>query len=92
MDEVFNDSAFFNVTNHQAFIVGYVLYSLHVCVCARQVRQLHLKIPRTSALIVLCASGTFLWGSQGGAGMPPGYAQYSGQRPKILFLGGFFYF
>jgi hypothetical protein len=27
------------------FFVGYVLYSLHVCVWARQIRQLRLTIP-----------------------------------------------
>jgi hypothetical protein len=63
-----------------------VLYSLHVCVWARQVRQLRLTIPRTSALFVSCAPGAFLGGpgggGGGGAGMPPlGYAQRSGQHP-----------
>jgi hypothetical protein len=40
-------------------------------VWVRQIQQLHLTIPRSSALFVSCASGTFLGGSQGGAGMPP---------------------
>jgi hypothetical protein len=36
--------------------VGYVLYSLHVCVWARQVRQLHLTIPIVVPF-ASCASG-----------------------------------
>jgi hypothetical protein len=47
-------------------VVGYVLYSLHVCVWERQIWQLRLMIPSTRALFVPCASGTFLGGSQGG--------------------------
>jgi hypothetical protein len=40
-----------------------------------------------------CASGAFLGGSQGGAGMPPpGYAQRSGQRPENFFWAVFCYF
>jgi hypothetical protein len=34
--------------------VGYVLYSLHVCVWARQIRQLCLTIPISFALCVAC--------------------------------------
>jgi hypothetical protein len=48
--------------------VGYVLYSLHVCVWARQIRQLRLMIPLIVPF-VSCAPGAFLGGSQGGAGM-----------------------
>jgi hypothetical protein len=58
--------------------VGYVLYSLHVCVCVWvcQIRQLRLTIPPPRALS--CAPGAFLGGSQGGAGMPPpGYVHHS---------------
>jgi hypothetical protein len=55
-----------------------------VCVWARQIRQLRLMIPPPRALS--CASGAFLGGSQGGAGIPPpGYAQRSGQRPEFFF-------
>jgi hypothetical protein len=36
--------------------VGYVLYSLHVCVWARQIQQLHLMIPLV-VLFVSCAPG-----------------------------------
>jgi hypothetical protein len=36
--------------------VGYVLYSLHVCVWARQIRQLRLTIPLVVSF-VSCASG-----------------------------------
>jgi hypothetical protein len=87
-------------------VVGYVLYSLHVCVWARQIRQLCLTIPLV-VLFVLCASGAFLGGSQGGKGMPPPppvYVQCSalgvspGQRPKICYwavftiFSGFCYF
>jgi hypothetical protein len=48
-------------------------------VWARQIRQLRLTIPRSSALFVSCAPGAFLGGSRGGgAGMPPpSYAQHS---------------
>jgi hypothetical protein len=48
--------------------VGYVLYSLHVCVCVWvcQIRQLRLTIPSPRALP--CVPGTFLGGSQGGGG------------------------
>jgi hypothetical protein len=35
--------------------VGYVLYSLHVCVWARQIQQLYLMIPLV-VLFVSCAS------------------------------------
>jgi hypothetical protein len=42
--------------------VGYVLYSLHVCVWARQIRQLRLTIPLV-VFFVSCASGDFLGGS-----------------------------
>jgi hypothetical protein len=42
----------------------------------RQIRRLRLTIPSPRALP--CASGAFLGGSQGGAGMPPpGYAERS---------------
>jgi hypothetical protein len=40
-------------------------------VWARQIQQLRLMIPHSSALFVLCAPGAFLGGSQGGASMPP---------------------
>jgi hypothetical protein len=53
-------------------------------------------IPHISALFVPCASGDFLGGSQGGAGMPPpGYAQCSTmggsprQRPNFFFWAVF---
>jgi hypothetical protein len=79
---------------HTTILVGYVLYSLHVCVWVCQIRQLHLTIPPTSALS--CASGAFLGGSQGGAGMPPpGYVQCSatsgspGQCPELFFWAVF---
>ena len=81
-------------------IVGYVLYSLHVCVWECQIRQLRLKIPRSTGLCVSCASGAFLGGSQGGGQVcPPGYAQcleicfwavfaiFSGLLKIILVLG-----
>jgi hypothetical protein len=38
--------------------VGYVLYSLHVCVWTRQIRQLRLTIPLVVPF-VLCVSGAF---------------------------------
>jgi hypothetical protein len=54
--------------------------------------------PSSSALCVVCV-GSFLGGSQGGGKYgPPGYAQHSGQHPKIFVLAvfaifsGFFYF
>jgi hypothetical protein len=48
-------------------------------------------IPRISSLIVPCASGIFLGGSQGGAGMPPpGYVQRSRQCPNFFFFGAVF--
>jgi hypothetical protein len=52
--------------------------------------------PSSSALLVSCASGAFLGGSQGGEGMPPpGYAHRSapnfvfGQRPNFFFWAVF---
>ena len=45
--------------------VGYVLYSLHVCVWARQIRQLHLTIPTSFSLCVVCI-GKFPEGDPGG--------------------------
>jgi hypothetical protein len=72
--------------------VGYVLYSLHVCVWAHQIRQLRLTIPCSSALFVSCAPGTFLGG---GRYAPPSYTQRStagvspGQHPKIVFWAVF---
>jgi hypothetical protein len=72
--------------------VGYVLYSLHVCVWTRQIRKLHLMI-LIVVMSVSCASGAFLGESRGGAGMSlPGYAQRSAPGPQNYFLGGFFYF
>jgi hypothetical protein len=59
-------------------------------VWARQIRQLRLTIPRSSALFVSCVSGAFLGGSQGGQVCPPpGYAQRSGQCPEIFFWAVF---
>jgi hypothetical protein len=51
--------------------VGYVLYSLHVCVWAHQIRQLCLTIPRSSDMFVPSAPGSFLGGFQGGQVFPP---------------------
>jgi hypothetical protein len=67
--------------------VGYVLYSLHVCVWARQIRQLRLTIPTSFALCVVCV-GRFPGGVPGGPGLaPPGYAQRSalGSAPEFFF-------
>jgi hypothetical protein len=50
--------------------VGYVLYSLHVCVWARQIRQLRLTIPTSFTLCVVCI-GNLPGGVPGGPGMPP---------------------
>jgi hypothetical protein len=66
-----------------------VLYSLHVCVWACQIRQLRLTIPRSSALFVSCAPGAFLGGSQGGAGMPPLVTRTFGAAPRIFFWAVF---
>jgi hypothetical protein len=61
-----------------------VIFFACVCVWVRQIRQLRLTIPSPRALS--CASGAFLGGSQGGAGMPPpGYAQHLGQVPRNFF-------
>jgi hypothetical protein len=38
---------------------------------------------------VLCASGAFLGGSQGGAGMPPLVTCSAGQRPEFFFWAVF---
>jgi hypothetical protein len=46
-----------------------VIFFACVCVWVRQIRRLRLTIPSPRALP--CASGAFLGGSQGGAGMPP---------------------
>jgi hypothetical protein len=70
-----------------------VIFFACVCVWVRQIRQLCLTIPSPRALP--CASGSFLGGSQGGAGMPPpppGYVQRLGQRPEIFFFGRFLLF
>jgi hypothetical protein len=68
-----------------------VIFFACVCVWVRQIRQLRLTIPSPRDL--LCVSGAFLGGSQGGQVCPPpGYAQRSGQAPRNFFLGGFFYF
>jgi hypothetical protein len=68
-----------------------VIFFACVCVWVRQIRQLCLMIPSPRDLP--CASGAFLGGSQGGAGMPPpGYVQRSGQRPEIIFFGRFLLF
>jgi hypothetical protein len=59
-------AAFQLESENQGFVVvGYVLYSLHVCVCvwAHQIRQLRLTIPCSSALFMSCAPGAFLGGS-----------------------------
>jgi hypothetical protein len=51
--------------------VGYLLYSLHVCVWAHHIQQLHLMIPCNSSLCVMCIE-RFLGGSQGvGKVWPP---------------------
>jgi hypothetical protein len=75
-----------------------VIFFACVCVWVRQIRQLRLTIPSPRALP--CASGAFLGGSQGGAGMPPpGYVQRSGAiargrgvQGKIFFFGRFLLF
>jgi hypothetical protein len=67
--------------------VGYVLYSLHVCVWAHQIRQLHLTIPLV-VLFVSCALGSFL----GGQVCPPLVTHnIRGNAPKCFF-GRFFLF
>jgi hypothetical protein len=65
-----------------------VIFFACVCVWVRQIRQLRLTIPSPRALP--CASGAFLGGSQGGAGMPPpGYTQRSapGGSPGSMGFG-----
>jgi hypothetical protein len=56
-------------------VVGYVLYYLHVCVWACQIRQLRLTIPRSSCQCVVCIGcfprGVRGGGGGGGVGMPP---------------------
>jgi hypothetical protein len=67
---------------HHYILVGYVLYSLHVCEWACQIRQLRLTIPRSSDFGVVCIE-RFPTGVPGGAGMPPpGYTQHS--APGII--------
>jgi hypothetical protein len=65
--------------------VGYVLYSLHVCVWARQIRQLRLTIPLV-VFFVSCASGAFLGGSQGGKVCPPPLVTHS-VRQRVVARG-----
>jgi hypothetical protein len=63
-----------------------VLYSLHVCVWARQIQQLRLTIPNSFARCVMCVE-CFPRGVSGGARCaPPSYAKRLGQHPQI-FLG-----
>jgi hypothetical protein len=68
--------------------VGYVLYSLHVCVGASDSKTAS-DDPSSSALCVVC-TGHFPRGVLGGERYAPlGYAQ----RPVFFFfLGGFCYF
>jgi hypothetical protein len=69
-------------------IVGYVLYSLHLCVWAHQIRQLHLTIPTSFALCVVCV-GCFLRGVPGGARYAPLVTHnIQGSTPECFF-GGF---
>jgi hypothetical protein len=73
-----------------------VIFFACVCVWVRQKRQLHLTIPSPRDLS--CASGTFLGGSQGGAGMPPlvmhNVRQWAVARDSAskLFFGWFLLF
>jgi hypothetical protein len=74
-----------------------VIFFACVCVWVRQIRQLRLTIPSPRALP--CASGAFLGGSQGGAGMPPLVTRsVRGNAPKFFFwavfaiFSGFCYF
>jgi hypothetical protein len=69
-----------------------VIFFACVCVWVRQIRQLRLTIPSPRAL--LCASGAFLGGSQGGQVCPPWLRAAFGAAPRNFFLGqrGFCYF
>jgi hypothetical protein len=73
-----------------------VLYSF-ACVCVGVSDSTTASDDPSSSLFVLCASGAFLGGSQGGGRYaPPGYAQCSamgpGAAPRYFVLGGFCYF
>jgi hypothetical protein len=77
--------------------VGYVLYSLHVCVWARQIRQLHLMIPTSFVLCVVCVE-VLSWGEQVcppwlctmfGSGRYPEADGVRGSAPKFVFWAFF---
>ena len=67
-----------------------VIFFACVCVWVRQIRQLRLTIPTPRAFPLRRVLPRGVPG--GGRYAPPGYAQRSGQRPEIFFLGGFLLF